>query len=242
VAVSAFCIAAFTRSSPTRQTAPPPVAGRGGGLSIFASLDFWRMTPIIFFCNGTLLAFHGLWAGPYLFDVLLLDKVAAGNVLLIMGLGVSLGYLVSGFLSDRFGLARVVVTGGLVCTLSQFSLALRPSLPLVTILAFLFGFFGAFCIMVLVQPRSVFPPHLMGRAVTAVNLFSIGGTFLLQWLIGVIINTFPVNSLGQYPPEAHSAALLVTGTGSLLSVLWYLPLVKTRKTRAALVSEPGGDG
>ncbi len=32
--------------------------------------------------------------------------------------------------------------------------------------------------------RSFIPPHLLGRGVTLLNLFSIGGVGLLQWITG----------------------------------------------------------
>jgi nitrate/nitrite transporter NarK len=230
VLLSAAGVAAFTRNVPPGYSPPPaPTVGQadsGGWKTIFTSLAFWRMAPLIFFCNGTLLAFQGLWAGPYLFDVLNLDKVSAGNILLLLSLGVSLGYLTSGWLSDRFGLARVISLGSTICILSMFVLALRPPVVVVTLAMALFGYFGAYAVMLLVQPRTVFPPHLSGRAAGAVNLFSIGGTFLVQWIMGLIINTFSGGVTGQYPPEAHSAALLFTATGSLLTLLWYLPMLR----------------
>jgi MFS family permease len=244
VALVALSIAVFTRSGPpgeasyahtstaSQGSAASGNAQKGGWSTIFRSLAFWRIAPLIFFTNGTMLAFQGLWSGPYLFDVLGLDQVPAGSLLLLLSLGVSVGYGISGWLSDRFGLSRVIALGCAICTATMFVLALRPPAAVVALTLPLFGVFGAFAVMLLVQPRSVFPPHLMGRAVTAVNVFSIGGTFLLQWIMGMIINTFPSTG-GQYPPEAHSAALFFTGAGSLLALLWYLPMLRRAPLPAA---------
>jgi hypothetical protein len=88
----------------------------------------------------------------------------------------------------------------------------------------LFGVTGGFGAMLLAQPRLVFPLAITGQATTAVNVFAIGGTFLLQWWMGLIIGAFPVDAAGHYPPAANSAALATTAAGTLAALLFYLPL------------------
>lgn len=223
----AAAIVLWTRNAPTGGAAPKSAGGAASGFrAVFADRRFWRIAPLIFFTNGTVLAFQGLWAGPYLYDVLGLDKDLAGPVLFLVSLGVTAGFVSSGWLAARFGLARVVVVGAAVCIASQVGLALRPALPVVAGLYLLFGVFGGFSIMLLVQPRLVFPTHLTGRAVTATNLFAIGGTFLLQWWMGLIIGRFPADAAGHYPPGAYAAALLFTAAGTLAVLLWYLPMLR----------------
>ena len=68
---------------------------------------------------------------------------------------------------------------------------------------------------------------MTGKAVTAVNVFAIGGTFVLQWWMGLVIGLFPTDAAGAYPPVAYSVALLLTATGALLALIWYQPLGKT---------------
>ncbi|HXF64673.1 MAG TPA: MFS transporter [Caldilineaceae bacterium] len=213
----------------TRNTPPgiPWTGGRddsGSAALVFRDLRFWRMAPIAFFLAGVLMGFQGLWAGPYLFDVVGLDDVQAGNVLLWMGIGLAVGFVCSGWLADRFGLARIVVGMSFVFALCQFALAARPDLLWVRLIYALFGFTGAANTMTLAQARQSFPLSMTGKAVTAVNLFAIGGTFLLQWWMGLIIGAFPMDGAGHYPPQAYTAALLFTGVGTGLALLWYLPL------------------
>jgi predicted MFS family arabinose efflux permease len=169
-----------------------------------------------------------LWAGPYLFDVLRLSEVAAGNVLLAMGVGATIGFMASGWLADRLGIVRVVVAGSAIFAACQFGLVFQPSLALVGILYALFGLTGAFNIMLLAHARRVFPQEMTGQAVTAVNLFGIGGTFLIQWVLGLVIGAFPVDAAGHYPPLAHSTALLITAVGTTLTLAWYVPLMWRR--------------
>jgi predicted MFS family arabinose efflux permease len=191
------------------------------------------MAPISFFLAGVLMGFQGLWAGPYLFDVLSADDVQVGNMLLWMGIGLTLGFVASGWMADHLGLPRVVAIMALVFTLCQFALAARPDLIWVRLIYAVFGFTGAANTMMLAQARQIFPLHMTGKAVTAVNLFAIGGTFLLQWWMGLIIGTFPSDGAGHYPPQAYTAALLVTAIGTTLALLWYLPLVITPRPRPA---------
>lgn len=231
ILVVAAAIAALTRNTPPGV----PWVGQQSSLGVlaglrrvFGDLRFWRLAPLIFFTNGTLLAFQGLWAGPYLFDVFKLERVAAGNLIVLLSLGVTLGFLTSGWLADRLGLARIVVTGTAACVAIQLALALRPPVALLPPLMFGFGLLGGFSILLLVQPRFLFPPELTGRAATGANVFGIGGTFILQAVMGLIIGAWPRDAAGHYPPEAHAAALTFTALGTLAALAWYWPMMQEK--------------
>jgi predicted MFS family arabinose efflux permease len=227
VALVALSIVVWTRNT------PPGVAWTGGQVSgvsldkIFKDRRFWHIAPLNFFMAGTLLAVQGLWAGPFLFDVLRLSDLQVGNLLLLMGIGSTLGFSMSGWLADRLGLSRVVIVSGLIFVLTQFILILRPpSVSAISVVYVLFGFAGAFNIMLLAHARQIFPNHMTGQVVSAVNLFGIGGTFLLQWWLGLIIGFYPVESGGHYPPQAYTAAFLFTTIGTLLTLVWYFPVTR----------------
>lgn len=80
--------------------------------------------------------------------------------------------------------------------------------------------------MLLAHARHVFPPGMTGQAVSAVNLFGIGGTFLVQWWMGLIIAAYTANAAGHYPPQAYASALLFTAVGTTITLAWYLPLAR----------------
>jgi hypothetical protein len=80
--------------------------------------------------------------------------------------------------------------------------------------------------MLLAHARLVFPLAMTGRAVTAVNLFGIGGAFLLQWWMGLIVGAFPADAAGHYPPQAYTAAFLFTAAGTLATLALYAPLAR----------------
>jgi MFS family permease len=227
-ALVALSIMLWARNTPPGVPWLGATTQQGSLRTVFSDARFWRIAPLVFFLSGILQGFQGLWAGPYLFDVQHLSKVEAGNVLLLLSIGATVGYTTSGWLADRFGITRVIVVVSVLFIASQYGLALHPALGVVRLLYVLFGLTGGFNVMLTAQTRQIFPLSITGKAVTGANLFAIGGVFVLQWLMGLIINRFPVDATGRYPPQAHTAALLFTATGTLLALLWYLPM--TRRT------------
>ncbi len=212
----------------TRNT-PPGVAWQGKQVDlrslrvVFADVRFWRMALLVFFTNGALLAFQGLWAGPYLNDIYGVDAITRGNVLLLLSGGATAGFLLSGWLSSRIGLANLVTLGAALFVMAQVILALHPPLAWMAATGALFGLSGGLTIMLLAQPRYVFPITITGQATTAVNLFAIGGAALVQWWMGLIIGRFPPVGM-SYPPQAYTAALLASAAGTTLMLIFYLPM------------------
>lgn len=221
----------------TRNT-PPGTAWDGQKMDlrdlriVFGDVRFWRISLLIFFTNGTLLAFQGLWAGPYLSDTLGLNALTRGNVLFVLSLGVTIGFLASGWLADRFGLARVVSVSASLFIAAQVALTFNLAIGVVMVVYLAFGLSGGFLIVLLAQPRLIFPLAITGQATTATNLFAIGGTFLIQWWFGLVVDLFPADGAGHYPPQAYAAALGLTAGGMLLALLWYLPMLRESTTRA----------
>ena len=228
VVLSAGAIVVGVRNTPPggeRQVAPASSAGFG---QIFGDMRFWRIALVQFFLLGTVQAVQGLWAGPYMFDVLGLPKLTAGNLLLGIGVGVVCGYFASGWLVDRFGALRVNTLVVLVFALSQlvFVLPFRPPLLALGAIFVVFGFTGSFNVALLAQARALFPAHMSGRAITAANMFGFGGTALIQWWMGLIIGAFAPDAQGHYPAAAYAAAFLFTAVGTGLALAWYATLAR----------------
>jgi len=206
-------------------TATPRGGGRAADITTSAGaepglgLDLARLMLFGACFTGPILAFQTLWAGPMLFDVFGYDALRTGNLLLLLSLGVTLGYASSGALADRFGLARVSVASLAVFALAQGGLAFlhEPSLPL---LLPLFGFAGGHCILALPNARRRMGAARSGRATGIVNSASIAGAFALQWAIGAL-----VAALGE-PAAGYRAALLVTAGLALVALVAYLPLAR----------------
>ena len=237
----ALSIMLWTRNTPPHVVWTGGVGVTGGGFALFRTVfgdrRCWQMAPLTFFLAGVQMAFQGLWAGPYLFDVLGLDATAAGNVLLWMAIGLALGFVLSGWLADQLGIARVTATMTALFALCQLGLAAQPELVWVRLLYGVFGFSGAFNVMIVTQIRQIFPLRMTGKAMSAINLFAIGGTFLLQWWMGLLIGSYAIDSAGHYPPQAYRTTLLITGVGTILALLWYAPLL-----RASVLTEQNVPG
>ncbi|MFN8536926.1 MAG: MFS transporter [Thermomicrobiales bacterium] len=226
IAISALAIVALARNTPPGVEWPAAAASGGGFRAVFADRRFWQIVPLGFFFTGGILAMQGLWAGPYLFDVLGLSRIEAGNVILLLAGGVTIGSAASGWCVDRFGVAQTIAGSAALFVVCQFALTVRPPLAVIVPLYFVYGLSGSFCIMCMAHARQIFPAAITGQAVTAVNFFSIGGSFCIQWWLGLIIKPFGADAAGHYPPEAYTAAFLFAAAGTLVALLWYLPLAR----------------
>ncbi|MFO7166902.1 MAG: MFS transporter [Chloroflexota bacterium] len=231
IVLSAALIALGTRNAPAGVAWRAAPGGAGGFGAIFGDGRFWRIAPINLFLVGTMLAVQTLWGGPYLFDVLRLDQIEVGNLLLMMSGGVVAGYFVCGPLGERLGIQRVVTAAAGLFSVCHIPFLLSGWTPPAALLAPVFfglGFGGAFNLLLLAQVRALYPPHMSGRAVTALNLFGFGGAALLQWWMGVIVALFAPDAAGHYPAAAYAAAFGFTGACTALSLMWYATLARER--------------
>lgn len=227
VLLAAAAIATLVREPRSGGVRAAPAGSAGGFAAVFRDDAFWRLALLTLAVTGGLFAWQGLWAGPFLTQRLGLDALAAGNVLLALGLGVTAGFLGSGLVATRIGVARTVALGAalFLSTLLVWLLA-TPAwpVPALQLLAATMGVTGASNVLSYALAREAFP-HMPGRAVTAVNLFGIGGGALLQWGLGAVVGAFPSVD-GVHPPEAFQSALGVTALLVLVALVRYAPLTR----------------
>lgn len=198
-----------------------PTQQRGGLRSILMSGALWRMGTMHLFVAGTQFAVQGLWGGPYLYDVGRLPAIMVGNFLLMLSGGIAAGYAISGWVARRYGIVRSVTWAMLVFAATHVALSLRPPLPVIGAAYLVFGLSAGCGVMLLAHASLTFPTHLGGQAITFVNLMGIGGTFLFQWGIGLILAAYGADAQGHYPPAAYSTAFLLTGVGTAVAAFWY---------------------
>ncbi|NLT34337.1 MAG: MFS transporter [Gaiellales bacterium] len=242
VAVSALLVALLVRNAPGRREvplSPASPASSSAAVKVAPSVDvplrpglrvvvgdprFRRIALLNFFMVGTLLSMQGLWSGPYLFEALGYSRSAAGTIITLAAVGGLAGYFSCGWLFDHVGRRFAVGVGAGALLVSEAALivaALVQARWLAYPAFIALGFGGAYNILMMAHTRRVFPAAVMGRAVTAVNLFGIGGAALLQWLMGLIINLFPRSAAGRYPPEAYACALTLALVGGAGALVWY---------------------
>jgi nitrate/nitrite transporter NarK len=221
-ALIAVLIAVFVRNHPPG-TVWPKASSAVNPFMALRDPRVWRISVLNFCVAGGLLSLQTLWAGPYLSDVYKLERV--GEFIAVMALGTVIGYFMMGWLADRFGLTRVAITAIAGLVLCEVALVARVPLVAQWGVYFFFGVFGTGNLLLLSHARAIFLPELTGRVTTTANMFGIGGTFLLQWLMGVIVSQFPRVD-GHYPPEAYSLAFGWLAGLTLVALAWYADFVR----------------
>lgn len=202
--------------------------GKGGGSGLQGYVELlklkilWPIIPITAINYAPPLGIRSLWAGPYLTDVYGADTLAIGDVTLFMALAMVAGAFAYGPADSFFGTRKWVgVVGNAVGLAALIFLAVFTvtSIPTTTIALVVIGVTGLGYGLFMAHARAFFPPHLVGRGVTLMNFFSIGGVGVLQFATGAVVTatTDPAN-----PPAAYSALFGFYALLLGLSILIYL--------------------
>lgn len=144
---------------------------------------FWPNLGI----GGSLFAFAGLWAIPYLRDVHGMSRAVAANHTTLLLFSFAVGAMLSGMLSDRIGKRMPVILGGIalyvLCWLPfVFAWHLPPGLsyPLFAMM----GLGASGFTLTWSSVKEVNPPALSGMATSVINTGSFLGAAVLQPLVG----------------------------------------------------------
>lgn len=148
---------------------------------------FWPNLGI----GGSLFAFAGLWAIPYLHDVYDMERAAASNHTMLLLMCFALGALALGTLSDRIGKRLPVIIGGLtvyvLCWLPiVFTWHLSPAQNY--LLFAIMGFSAAGFTLSWACAKEVNPPALSGMATSVINTGAFLGAAILQPLVGWVMD------------------------------------------------------
>lgn len=192
---------------------------------VFTNRIFWTIAPWAVAAQAAYLSILGLWSGPWLRDIASYDRMAVANTLMGVSLAMIAGYFTFGTLAER--LARrgvlpmtVAAAGMLIFVFIQALLVLQ--LTVLTLpLWLLFGFFGTACILPYAVLSQSFPKHLSGRANTGLNLLVFVAAFAAQWVIGLIINLWPLNASGGYNASGYMTGFGLIMVLQLAAAIWY---------------------
>jgi hypothetical protein len=78
-----------------------------------------------------------------------------------------------------------------------------------------------------------FPPEMTGRVATALNASMLSLVFVLQNVIGLILDLWPRTGTGGWDPAGYSWALGLTLAGQGLTVAWLWLAPRRRRAEAA---------
>lgn len=170
---------------------PMKVVGetKGSLVELFRLRALWFIFPLIGVSYAISGAVRGLWIGPYLADVFGADTATIGRATLLMGLAMIAGTLAYGPLDKALRSRKWMIAAGSFSALGAAVVLIAvpsQSAGLAIAMMCAIGFFGATYPVLMAHGRSFLPPHLIGRGVTMLNLFSIGGVGLLQFASGKV--------------------------------------------------------
>jgi hypothetical protein len=182
------------------------------------------------FNYGGLMAIQTLWAGPWMIRV-------AGYTPLESATGlfwINITMLVSFFLWGYF-LPRIINLG--FSALKILKLGLPISFFIMLIIIFLGPKAGAFYITLFIlssiflsvtQPAVglSFPSYLAGKALTSFNLLIFLGTFIMQWLMGLVIDL--IKNFGYSEILGFKSAFSVFLFLSIISYIFFLIINKKK--------------
>ena len=198
---------------------PPPSAGGLRPASLFGNLgilmrskDYWIISAGTFVRYGTHAALQTLWAGPLLMEVLRFSPVQAGNILLMMNIGLILGGPLWGAVSDRiFETPKWVIAGGLLmlALITSILRALPPgtSAFVAGAIFLAFGLASASGLHVYAHIKALVPKDMAGAAMSGTNFFTMMGPAVFLQGLGIVMQgLYPEASRG---PQAFGTALLI---------------------------------
>ncbi len=162
---------------------------KGSLLDLLKEPALWTIMPLMLVAYAPSAALRGLWAGPYLRDVFALSTTQIGTATLIMGAAMIAGTFVYGPLDRVLKTRKWVIFGGNVLSgvaLVLLCLWIDNAVWLSVLLLAMIGFTGAAFPVIMAHGRAFIPSHLVGRGVTLLNLFGIGGVGLAQFATGRI--------------------------------------------------------
>jgi MFS family permease len=194
--------------------------------AIYADRGFLALAPLLGATAGTHIAIQTLWAGPWMRDVGGLDRGGAANALFMMAAAFFVGILGTGAIADWFVRRKVNVLKVMVAFIAIFIVAqtiiIAAPVPSAMWAWLLFGCVGQVAILAYPWLSSHFGAALSGRANTAMNLVIFASAFAAQSAMGALIDLYPRNASGGYPPEAYQFAF---GTFLALQVValgWFV--------------------
>lgn len=180
----------------------------------------WPVMAMLVVGYGPAAGLSGGWGGPYLSDTFGADAQAIGRILLVMSGAIILGSFAAGPLERMAGSPRNVVlamTGGSICGLVALWQAGSAPVWIVTALLAVVGFCGSSFPLLMAHGKSFIPPALTARAMTLMNLCSIGGAGLVQMLSAQVWSL--ADQAGAWP---YGALFLFFAASQIIGLAFYL--------------------
>ena len=200
-----------------RDPVKEPTAQKGSFIEVLRIRALWFIFPLMLVSYAEVGALRGLWIGPHLTEVFNATPRLIGQATLAMGICMVIGPMLYSPLDKLFNSRKWVIFVGTFGVL--FATIMLMALGDMTVIWVIFwlcviGLFGSTYPAIMSHGRSFLPPHLVGRGVTLLNLCSIGGVGIAQFVTGRIYAASSGTILPQVPYImifAFFAAILTVG-------------------------------
>jgi len=175
------------------KTAHPPHSGHwyDGLLIVLKNRDTWPGLWVNMGLAGSLFAFAGLWAVPFLRDVYGMDRSTATDHTTLLLAGFALGAFFIGTLSDRLGRRKpVMIIGAFIYCLCWLPMLFGVAMSSLEshALFFVMGLSAPSFTLSWSCAKEVNPHALSGMATSVVNIGGFLGTAIMQPLVGWAID------------------------------------------------------
>ena len=204
---------------------------QSGSLSdVWKSKFFISVIPMGLFNYGGLMAIQTLWAGPWMTRVAGYTPIESATGLFWINITMLLSFFVWGYF-----LPKINDQGFSALKILKLGLPVSFIVMLIIIIlgskagaAYLTLFILSSIFLSVTQPAVglSFPSYLAGKALTSFNLLIFSGTFIMQWLIGFIIDY--VKTLGYSEVLGFKVAFTAFLFLSLVSYLFFIILNKNK--------------
>ena len=201
LAVVTLAVAATIYACVTNPSRPEGAHQTGTLRDLLKVRALRTILPLLFITYAASACIRGLWAGPYLAEVYGASDYVIGWVTLGMGLAMvtanlSVGRIVRIFGSDkRTSLANTLL---LCAVLAALWLSSGVSIWLAAVLLVMVCISDSSYSLIMSHGRAFLPHHLVGRGITFMNMVSISGVGVMQFLSRPVY----LSASANHPPAA----------------------------------------
>jgi len=200
----------------------------GSLADVWKNKFFISVIPMGLFNYGGLMAIQTLWAGPWMIRVSGYTPLESATGLFWINVTMLVSFFLWGYFLPKitsigFSATRILKLGlpvGFLVMLTIIILGPKAGALHITI------FILSSIFLSVTQPAVglSFSGHSAGKALTSFNLLIFAGTFIMQWLMGIVIDI--VKRLGHSEILAFKAAFSVFLILSIISYIFFLVLNK----------------
>ncbi len=162
---------------------------KGSYLDLLKIRNLWFIIPMMMVAYSLPVGLRGLWAGPFFADVYGMDTLGIGQITFWIAIAMIVASFLYGPLDTIFNTRKwVIFTGNFFMLIAISLLAYMPmgGVLMSTILFILVCMLGLSYATMMAHAKAFYPPHLLGRGVTLMNFFSIGGSASIQFVSGYV--------------------------------------------------------